>query len=310
MTPIRKILMVLDPLRVLTPALDRATELARASKAQLVLGLYDRGPRLGLLGIADRTESQRLETLMREQLSRSVQELQVRLQADGLPDTELIDRTDRISASRILEDVRHLDADIVIKDVGHESAIRRMLFLPVDWELLQSSNIPIWMAGAGGRQFPQKIAAAVDPVHPEHGAGGLNRHILAFGMQLAALGQGTLQVYSAFDGLPQGFPGIDPPVPLPNLDYHGLIDRLRQQHRQALEQITRDAGIPAGAAKMIAGPVSTSLPEALSNQGADLLIVGSLRRRGLDRLIMGNTAERLIGESPCDVVVVPSAAPS
>ncbi len=41
--------------------------------------------------------------------------------------------------------------------------------------------------------------------------------------------------------------------------------------------------------------------------GADVVVMGAVSRSGLKRLLIGHTAERVLGSMPCDVLVVKPA---
>lgn len=312
MKAIRRILVVLDPSLLRTPALERGLALARALRAELWLALYDRGPRLGLLGLGDRAEAHQLETLMREQQSTRLEELRLSVENEVALPVHSIDAPERASGERILSDLAHHQIDLLIKDVGHESSLRRLVFLPLDWELLRSSPVPVWMAGAGSAGLPQRIVAGVDPVHPEHGAGALNDAILgtAQALQKLAGGAAHLRVFAAFTGLPAGLQSMDPVGLSLGISFDELYEQMRVDHRAALDALMSRHHLANDQAVMLYGPAAYSILDAMEGDQPDLLVVGTLRRHGLDRLLMGSTVERLIGETPCDVLAVPAEAAS
>ena len=57
MKTIRRILLILDASLSRTPAVERAVAFSRKTGASLWVGLFDRGPRLGVLGILDRADA-------------------------------------------------------------------------------------------------------------------------------------------------------------------------------------------------------------------------------------------------------------
>ena len=59
---------------------------------------------------------------------------------------------------------------------------------------------------------------------------------------------------------------------------------------------TEAAALEGKPAKMIA--------DFAREKDADLIVVGTHGRTGLDRLLMGSTAEGLLREAPCQVLVV------
>ncbi|MDP9145042.1 MAG: universal stress protein, partial [Actinomycetota bacterium] len=62
------------------------------------------------------------------------------------------------------------------------------------------------------------------------------------------------------------------------------------------------------AAMILFGQPAMTLLDALDDFRPDVLVVGTLQRKRLDRLLMGSTVERLVGDAPCDVLVIPVAA--
>lgn len=309
MKTIRRILLLLDDRLERSAAVDRAVALGKATQAQLWLALHDRGPRLGVLGVMDRPQAHQLEDMMRTQLSERLSDLQQSLVSDGVPAVHLIDDRTRLNADCVVQDVARHQIDLVIKDVGHPSLLRRLVLRPFDWSLLRESPVPVWLVGnRPGTAVPKRIVVAVDPVQPEHGAGRLNDALVETGRMLAGLGGGQLRVFSAFAGLPTGLQGLDPMGMSINLTGDDLYEELRGQHRDALHALLRDHQLSADAAMLLYGPAATTLLETIEDYRPELLVVGTLQRRGIDRLFMGSTVERLIGEAPCDVLTVPVIA--
>jgi universal stress protein E len=181
-----------------------------------------------------------------------------------------------------------------------------MIFLPLDWELLRLSPVPVWLVCGAGTGAPRRVAAAVDPVHPEHGAGALNDAILQNARALTEPGVGTLKVFSAFAGLPPGLAALDPAGLAMAYSHEEIYERMRRDHRTALDTLLARHGLGAESAEMLYGPPAEVLWEAAALFDPDVLVVGSLRRRGLDRLLMGSTVERLIVHAPCDILAVPA----
>lgn len=306
MTSIRRILVLLDPALLPTPALDRAVALATAFKAELWLGLFDTGPRLGLWGIMDRKEAEHLESLMRDQESTRLLDLMRGLQDRTGLELRTVDHRGRPRADQIVEQVIEHDIDLVIKDVGHDSALRRLIFLPLDWELLRTSPVPVWLASPRATGLPRRLAVAVDPVHPEHGAGKLNNALLETARLVAAPGKARLRIFSAFAGLPVALNTLDPQAVYMAMPYDELYERLWADHREAFDTLLAAHRLPADSGEVLVGTPEERLLDALDTYQPDVLILGTMRRHGLDRLLLGSTAERIIGKASCDVLTVPA----
>ena len=59
--------------------------------------------------------------------------------------------------------------------------------------------------------------------------------------------------------------------------------------------------------KLIMGEGGKAIAEAASELHSDLLVIGSANRRGIQRLFFGNTAENVISEALCNLLVVKPA---
>jgi nucleotide-binding universal stress UspA family protein len=51
------------------------------------------------------------------------------------------------------------------------------------------------------------------------------------------------------------------------------------------------------------GPPSDAIVRLAAEQGVDLIVIGTSGRRGIDRLLLGSVALRVVREAPCSVLV-------
>jgi nucleotide-binding universal stress UspA family protein len=90
-----------------------------------------------------------------------------------------------------------------------------------------------------------------------------------------------------------------------------LIEKEEEKTRHRLEQIRSIAEKEGIACEIIArhsdSPFHAIIDEAKNNQ-VDLIIMGRRGRTGLKRLLMGSVTAKVIGYSPCNVLVVPKLA--
>ena len=96
-----------------------------------------------------------------------------------------------------------------------------------------------------------------------------------------------------------------------DIDFAALQrEKLADQDMQAAEKNARavkDAAQKAGVdaqAFVMSGKPADAIIEIAKDKSADLIVVGSHGRTGLDRLLMGSVAERVIVLSSCAVLVV------
>jgi nucleotide-binding universal stress UspA family protein len=79
--------------------------------------------------------------------------------------------------------------------------------------------------------------------------------------------------------------------------------RTAQEAIESARAIVREAGMPASA-QLLDGDPRSCLVEECRNWEADLLVVGSHGRRGLDRLFFGSVSEAVATHAPCSVEVI------
>ncbi|MEO5342165.1 MAG: universal stress protein [Gammaproteobacteria bacterium SHHR-1] len=76
-----------------------------------------------------------------------------------------------------------------------------------------------------------------------------------------------------------------------------------QGHADQLARLMADSGIAVQVETRIGSPDAEILACA-QERGADLIVMGSHGRTGLDRLLVGSVSERVIGQAQCPVLIV------
>jgi nucleotide-binding universal stress UspA family protein len=105
---------------------------------------------------------------------------------------------------------------------------------------------------------------------------------------------------------------VAPPVVLPVEGYFppDLYGEVIQDARRAAEKgFDRLLGSVAGSGlkvrlRLEAGPVATRILEVASQEAADLLVVGTHGRTGLQRAMLGSIADRMVRQATCPVLTV------
>jgi nucleotide-binding universal stress UspA family protein len=86
-------------------------------------------------------------------------------------------------------------------------------------------------------------------------------------------------------------------------------ESVRRTVRRRLEEALERLGVE-GDVEVAAGPPAHALAEAAAKRGADLVVVGTSNRTGIDRLLLGSVSTKVVREAPCSVLVArPSEQP-
>jgi len=190
-------------------------------------------------------------------------------------------------------------ADLIIAECHRGGRTRPWLIHLTDWELLRLSPVPVLLIKNGKAYHRPLVLAAVDPAHAHAKPSQLDTRLLAAAGELSKGLRGTLHAMHA------NYPsivGLEPPV---NHSWSTLsYEELKEQERQAFEALRAAAAIPRTRAHLVEGNPAREIPRTAGQLGAAIVVMGALSRSGLQRVFIGNTAERVLRSLNCDVLVV------
>jgi universal stress protein E len=286
-------MVIVDKSLVLTPGLVRAAALARKSGERLLLALFEFDRSLAHAA----ARGFDLEAYLRGRREK-LESLAEQLRRDGLAvDAHLF--WDHPIMARMLQVVLAEQPTMVIKDVHREGALKRMLFTPADLDLLRQCSAPLMLVHGGTHGLPRRILAAVDPLDEQGRPHELTARVLHAANRLAMQCDAELDVVHAFEYMP---PFADPQFGwLPDL---GQIEQFRALHLDALQQLGKQFGIPAGRLHLLDGIPGWALAEFAAANRIDVVVMGSIQRNFLQRLSIGSVAEDLLQRLDCDVLVL------
>ena len=148
------------------------------------------------------------------------------------------------------------------------------------------------------------VLAAVDPAHAHAKPGELDNRIVTSAAALGKGLRGALHImhanYPSIVGL-----AIDTAAKRAATSWSTLsYEELKEQERQAFEDFRASAALPRARAHLVDGNPAIAIPRQANKLRAGIVVMGALSRSGLQRMFIGNTAERILGSLACDVLVV------
>jgi universal stress protein E len=146
------------------------------------------------------------------------------------------------------------------------------------------------------------ILAAVDPSHQHAKPARLDSEIVARAEQLAGSLGGSLHAmhanYPQVFGLTLGDPAIDA------VSLAATYEQQKRQDAAAFKAFADKAGISRRRRHVVDGDPVYGIPKVARAMRAQIVVMGAVSRSGLKRVFIGNTAERVLNDLPCDVLVV------
>ena len=193
----------------------------------------------------------------------------------------------------ILEEVG--DVDLLIKPISRRSLIDR-LHAPLDWALMRSAPCPV-MISKQPWSDSRLVVAAVDAADESHKS--LNMAILATSSDLADILGCPLHVMCAYPGLGQSVNELQVAM-----DYDGIKEDMRATRARLLDSLVEQSAAEVAEIHLLEGGAKDAIPRLSNELGATLTVLGTAARRGLSQLLIGNTAEAIIGAVDGDIVTV------
>jgi universal stress protein E len=301
-TPAR-ILCVVDPTDNELNAIDRAAWLCRHTGASLDLLVcyYDE-----YLSGQRYYDSPSLEKSREVLLNSHVRNLE-RL-ADPLRESGLKVTTSAVWDHPLYEGVvRHAAAtraDLIVKGTQYHSRISRTLLTNTDWQLIRTSAAPLWLVKSGQMPANPTFIAAIDPMNARDKPAALDDEIVITGKLLAKRCSGSLHAFHAYDpSTALAAASINAYIPV-SLPYEEISEEMREKHGNRFHEITDYHGISTENSHLVSGRTQEVLPLLVDQLDAAVVVMGAVARNRWKRLFIGATAERVLDQVPCDLLVV------
>jgi nucleotide-binding universal stress UspA family protein len=87
-------------------------------------------------------------------------------------------------------------------------------------------------------------------------------------------------------------------------DFAAYVEAARRQASEDLERLVASFRERHVEATLLQGQPEDVIPEFVVAHGVDLVVMGTVARRGFAGLLIGNTAERVLRKLPCSVLAV------
>jgi len=291
-----------------TAAFERAVALARAGGMSLRIVALDYLRLLELLGLFSQDTIPTLRDSYLQTHCRWLEQEAAFERGQGLDCTVQVIWSDHLY-QEISDCVRTLQPAMLIKDVHHESTLKRLFSTPLDWHLIRDCQCPLQLVTPSPHPLPLKILAAVNLYRSEDIDLRLNDRILSAGSSIAAMGQASLHVIYVYDWAAiyaAGTPRLGT-MPIET----GFREALADAHEESFNLLCDRHRIDSRHRHFMSGTPLSVMDGFARQNGFDLLVMGTLGRNDRVRSI-GDTAERLLGHTPCSLLIVkaPESAPN
>lgn len=184
--------------------------------------------------------------------------------------------------------------DYVLKTAHHSASIS---YTSTDWQLLRESAAPVLIVTGKRWHRTRPLLVALDLATRSRAKRALNRTVLAHASTLAdALGV-SLSCISAVD-VPELLTDLDV------VDAGKFTRRVKADMQPRIAELCKAFALPASAFRSRRGATADVISRELSRVDAQLVVLGTVGRRGLRAKLLGNTAESVLQSLAADVLAI------
>ncbi|TCK09506.1 universal stress protein [Marinobacterium mangrovicola] len=205
-------------------------------------------------------------------------------------------------AHALLRKCERFGADLVIYPVAPQSALLHHLLAPEDWKVLRECPVPLLISRDRSWPSHPRIAVAIDPFHSRNEPASLDTKLMQMAEALSLELEAELHVLHTYTMLPESAVFDEHQV----TDFGYLQKKVVDEHQQRMEGLLAPWRHLEGAPEvhLMEGELHHLVPQFCKDQQVDLLIMGSVPRGALERLLLGSSAERILDRVSCDLMVI------
>lgn len=298
MRPIRRILVaVKDPGANTLPAVAKAARIARACGAHLELFHALKASVWANNSTAYERALFDLQQTHGQQYLQRLGRIAARLRLHGIGVSTAVEY-DYPSYDAIVRRAKAISADLIVASRSGGSLLRL-----TDWELLRQSPVPVLLVKKSGPYRHPNVLAAVDPCRAHSKPAQLDREILSLAEQISQALKGKLHAVHAYAPVVLGTAAAS----VSDSVAARLDGIAASEARTGFDRLLEGGTIPRARRHLVGNLPGPAINEMARRVRAQIVVMGALSRTGLKRLIIGNTAERLMDDLPCDILIVKPA---
>ena len=197
----------------------------------------------------------------------------------------------------------HERVDIHCERMSHQVVIKtahrseRFLYTPTDWHLLRECRAPVLIAAEEIWRPTHSIVAAVDLASRSRVKRALNHNIVATARDYAKALNNPLNLLHV----------VHVPAALKELhlvDEEAHTAKVTDAIRANAERLCKAHDLSPDQLVIEHGDVAETIAEVAKRHEAQLVVLGTVGRQGVNAKLIGNTAEKVLSRIPTDVLAL------
>ena len=292
-----KILAVIDPSTKQQPSLNRAIFLAEKTGASVVAlsSIYDKS--YDMAAILTSEERYEMKQAMLEHESLNLSAVLKELTTDIKISTKI--KWQKKLHESVVETCQEESCDLIVKSTKKDGMLASSIFTPNDWHILRNAPVDVLLVKDHEWTNNGKVLASIGVSAKDDQHISLSDKIAETGNELAKLTNSTLHLANSYAGAP-----VHIAVEVPNFAPEVYNRSVQERHTNKLNELATTHSLQDATMHVLEGLPEDVIPKLSNELDADLLIIGSVGRRGISAALLGNTAEMIIDAVNCDTLII------
>jgi universal stress protein E len=291
-----KLLLIAPPHAATSPALEHALKLTEALGASLRIVSFVHSETVDIIGQMDHDARDKARQSILERHRLWLLGESCLLRQKGL-EVHYETLWGRPTANILAGYLDHHAADLVIKDLHEESALKRWVLSSLDWELLRACSASILFIKEAPIHTPLKFLAAVEIGNTSEANQAHRERIINTARTLAVACQASLHMMSVYDRGELHGSFLNEV-----LDIVGNIPSF-EERKHVFEECAEAYGIAREHKHFTVGNPAQAIHGYIERCKFDLLVIGTVAKDA-PREVLGHTAKSILGDPACSVLVL------
>ncbi|MGR4041747.1 universal stress protein [Pseudomonas sp. 910_21] len=282
-----------------TPAFERTAQLAKALQLPVHIVALDHFQALTLAGLFDSSQAEQLQAAYLQQHRQWLEQQAQPMREQGLQVT-----CEALWVSQPYQEIQlfanEMPLALIIKDAHAESAMRRIFYTPLDWQLLRDSILPVHLVTEARHPRPRRVLAIIDVLRSEVQDLQFNDQIVDAAVKLAEQCDAELDLLHVYDWV--AVYAKDTGVGALSLA-SGMYEALGAAQHEVYRALAERHGVPPERSHFIEGMPLQQICRFAEEHQSDVIVMGTTQHRGVHKRL-GSTAEHLLLQAPCSIWAV------
>ena len=204
----------------------------------------------------------------------------------------------------IVREVMRKKHDLVIMMAEGKTGLKDRLFGSTSLHLMRKCPCPVWIMKPKRQKTYARILAAVDPDFTDAKKNALNIQIMDIATSLAELEESDLHVLHVWSMWPKHF--LSSHGSMSGQEVEEVANEILADRKGELNKLVSGYDLEEAGHKLhfVIGEARTMIPQMAVAEHVDLIVMGTVCRTGFAGFFIGNTAESVLQQVNCSVLVL------